>query len=350
MRDHGVGRVQNGLRGAVILLKPDDAGSLELLFKGKNIFDGRAAEFVDGLIVIADNADILISARKQGRQLVLQLVRVLILVDHNIVEFALVIRPHILELLKQLDGLEDDIIKIQRIGLVQALFVFGVELRDAIHAVIAGLSGVSGKQLRILPLVLGLADHRKSQTRREGFFVQPEVFQNVLHDPLGIARVIDREAARVAVQPVDLPPENAAAGSVERHGPDVHGVIAQQCLQSGLQLVCSFVCERDGQNRPRRGGTQCAQALGLLLHGGIARFEVVLEICNVRLRNILRHFVGVGAFAEGDEIGDAVDENGRLAAARTGQQQQRPLRCKNALALHLVQVLKARSDHSAARG
>ena len=199
-----------------------------------------------------------------------------------------------------------------------------------------------------LELVLGLADHRKSQTRREGFFVQPEVFQNVLHDPLGIARVIDREAARVAVQPVDLPPENAAAGSVERHGPYVHGVVAQQCLQSGLQLVCSFVCERDGQNRPRRGGTQCAQALGLLLHGRIARFEVVLEICNVFLRDILRNFIRVGAFAEGDEIGNAVDEHGRLAAPRTGQQQQRPLRRENALALHVVQVLKARRDHSAA--
>ena len=137
---------------------------------------------------------------------------------------------------------------------------------------------------------------------------------------------------------------------MERHGPDVHGVVAQQRLQSGLQFICGLVGECDGQNRPRRGGPERAQALGLLLHGGIARFEVVLEICNVRLRNILRNFVGVGAFAEGDEIGDAVDENGRLAAARTGQQQQRPLRCKNALSLHLVQVLKARSDHSAARG
>ena len=40
----------------------------------------------------------------------------------------------------------------------EALFVFGVELRDAVHAVIAGLSGVFGKLLRPLPLVLGLAD------------------------------------------------------------------------------------------------------------------------------------------------------------------------------------------------
>ena len=350
VRDDGVGRVQNGLRGAVVLLQADDTCALELLFKGKNVLDSRAAEFVDGLVVVADDADVFIPARKQRCQLILQLVRVLILVDHDVVELALVIRPHVLKLLKQLDGLEDDIVKVQRVGLVQALFVFGVELRDAVHAVIAGLSGVFGKLLRPLPLVLGLADDGKRQTRREGFFVQPEVLQNVLHDPLGIARVIDREAACVAVQAANFPAQNTAAGSVERHGPDVHGVVAQQRLQSGLQFICGLVGECDGQNRPRRGGPERAQALGLLLHGGIARFEVVLEICNVFLRDILRNFIRVGAFAEGDEIGDAVDENGRLAAARTGQQQQRPLRCKNALALHLVQVLKARSDHSTARG
>ena len=215
---------------------------------------------------------------------------------------------------------------------------------------IAGLSGVFGKLLRPLPLVLGLADDGQGQPRRQCLFVQVKIAEDILHHALGIARVVDREAAGIAVQPVDLPPQDAAAGRVERHGPDVHSVVAQQRLQSGLQFICGLVGECDGQNRPRRGGPERAQALGLLLHGGIARFEVVLEICNVRLRNILRNFVGVGAFAEGDEIGDAVDENGRLAAARTGQQQQRPLRCKNALALHLVQVLKARSDHSAARG
>jgi len=50
---------------------------------------------LSGCYLVLVKPDIFVSTREQRRQLVLQLVRVLILVDHDIVEFALVIRPHI---------------------------------------------------------------------------------------------------------------------------------------------------------------------------------------------------------------------------------------------------------------
>ena len=65
----GVGRVQDRLRGAVVLLQPDDLRALVLLLEREDIFDRRTAEFVDGLVVVADNADVLISAREQRREL-----------------------------------------------------------------------------------------------------------------------------------------------------------------------------------------------------------------------------------------------------------------------------------------
>ena len=77
---------------------------------------------------------------------------------------------------------------------------------------------------------------------------------------------------------------------------------------------------------------------------------IILKESEIVLRRTGGDLAAVAPAAVGQKIRDAVDEHGRLAAARTGQQQQRPLRCKNALALHLVQVLKARSDHSTARG
>ena len=63
--DNAVGGVQNIRGGAIVLLKPDRFGAAEHLLKIQDIFDRSAAEFIDGLVVIADNADIVGAARKQ---------------------------------------------------------------------------------------------------------------------------------------------------------------------------------------------------------------------------------------------------------------------------------------------
>ena len=68
-----------------------------LLFKRENVLNRRAAELVDRLIVVAHDADILIAPSQKRRQPVLQLVRVLILVDENVAELSLIIGPHILK-------------------------------------------------------------------------------------------------------------------------------------------------------------------------------------------------------------------------------------------------------------
>ena len=103
--DDGVGRVQDVLGGAVVLLQPDDPGALVLLLEGEDILDGGAAEAVDGLVVVAHHADVLRSlpARVDGQQ-VLQVVGVLVLVDQHVAELVLVIVPHLLVLLEQTDG------------------------------------------------------------------------------------------------------------------------------------------------------------------------------------------------------------------------------------------------------
>ena len=64
--DDGVGRVQDRLRRTVVLLQPDDLRAAVLRLKAENILDRSAAEFIDALVVIANDANILISAGKQG--------------------------------------------------------------------------------------------------------------------------------------------------------------------------------------------------------------------------------------------------------------------------------------------
>ena len=69
--DHGVGRLQNGLGGAVVLLQADGAAGGVLLFKGEDILDGGPAEAVDGLVVVAHHAEVLVSPRQGGGQQIL---------------------------------------------------------------------------------------------------------------------------------------------------------------------------------------------------------------------------------------------------------------------------------------
>ena len=104
VRNDGVRRVQNALRGAVILFQTDDLRALVLLFKVQNVGDGRTAEAVDALVVVAHDADIFIAPGQQRSQQVLQMVRILILVDEDIAELALVIVAHLLKLLQKLHG------------------------------------------------------------------------------------------------------------------------------------------------------------------------------------------------------------------------------------------------------
>ena len=77
--DDGVGRVQDGLGRAVILLQADEAGIGELLLKIQDIFDRRAAEAVNALVIVADHANILPPPRQKRGQEILQVVRILVL-------------------------------------------------------------------------------------------------------------------------------------------------------------------------------------------------------------------------------------------------------------------------------
>ena len=84
--DHLVGRVENGLRAAVVLLEGDDGGAGEVRGEVEDVADGRGPEGVDGLGVVPDHREILSSRAKHLEDLGLQDVRVLILVDQNAVE------------------------------------------------------------------------------------------------------------------------------------------------------------------------------------------------------------------------------------------------------------------------
>ncbi len=82
-----------------------------------------------------------------------------------------------------------------------------------------------------------------------------------------------------------------------------------------------------------------ASALGWFSDSGC--FQILLQKLHVIFRDVVRNLVGVRALAESNQVRDAVNEHGRLAASRAGQQQKRPFGRQNRLLLHIVERGKA---------
>ena len=70
------------------------------MLKTQNIFNIRPAEFVDRLVIIADNAEIAVFCRQKAHKAELNRVGILILIDHDIAELLLIIIEHFRELLE----------------------------------------------------------------------------------------------------------------------------------------------------------------------------------------------------------------------------------------------------------
>ena len=111
--NHRIGRIQNGLGGAIVLLQANGSAATILLFEAENVFDGGTAEAVNTLVIVSHHADILMATCQCRCKKVLQMVGVLVLVHQDIAEFLLIVSPDILVLQQQLDGDVNDVVKIQ---------------------------------------------------------------------------------------------------------------------------------------------------------------------------------------------------------------------------------------------
>ena len=64
--DHKIGGIQNILRRAVILFQTNYFRIIKLLFKRKNIFDCCTPKLINALVIITDNAQIMMHLRQQA--------------------------------------------------------------------------------------------------------------------------------------------------------------------------------------------------------------------------------------------------------------------------------------------
>ena len=131
--------------------------------------------------------------------------------------------------------------------------------------------------------------------RDEALRVALEILQALLGQPHLVGRVVDREV-RLVAETRRLPAQDPAAGGVEGEDPDRARDAAEQVLEPLAHLPRRLVRERDRQDLVR-------------LHA-----------------------------AGGDQVRDAVGQHARLARARAGDHEQRPLGGEDRLALGVVQI------------
>ncbi len=93
--DQACGRAEDMAGRAIVALQPDDGGAGEVLVEAQDVVHFRAAPAVDGLVVVADAADIGRALRQQPQPQILGDVGVLVLVDQDVTEAAMVVGQHV---------------------------------------------------------------------------------------------------------------------------------------------------------------------------------------------------------------------------------------------------------------
>ena len=114
--DDVVGRFKNMLGAAIVLFQTNGPAALELVLKGENIFNCGAAETVDALVIVTDDAEIAVLVGQKRNQQILQMVGILILVYHDILKAPLPVLTAILKALQQKNGIENQVIKVHGVG------------------------------------------------------------------------------------------------------------------------------------------------------------------------------------------------------------------------------------------
>ena len=224
--DHGIRRADNLLRRAVIALETEDAAAGEILLKAQNVADIRTAEGIDRLRIVADHAEVAMLPRQCQQNLVLRQVRVLILVDEDVVETRRDLRPCLREVTQQHVHIQQDIIEIHHPAAAALLLVDFenlVDLRLLLHPVhLAQLRG-SGIGVGIEKTVLGHRNLREHFLRLVDLLVEPQLPDGSLDGALRIGSVVNRKGRRIA-QLRGIVAQEADEHRMEGAHPDLPGL------------------------------------------------------------------------------------------------------------------------------
>ena len=250
-----VGRIQNVAVRAIVLLQADHVLDVEVALEIGHVADVRAAERVDGLVVVADREYHAAGSGQQLQPAVLQAVGVLELVHQDVAEARAVVLAQDFVFRQQFEAPEQQLGEIDHALALALLVVGGVDFGVAAAELVVGL-GLA----RALAFFLVGVDVVLHLLGRKAVLVHVHRLQHALHQRQLVGRVEDLEQLRqpgVAVmraqQAVAQPVEGAhphAAGGDRQHGGNARN-LGQKAKQTARIMRTEIVNQKYLRNLMR---------------------------------------------------------------------------------------------------
>lgn len=293
--DDAAGRIQNDLRGAVIFFEADDTGSVKVAQKALKVAAFRAAPTVNGLIFVADDADVALVSGEQTDEFFLRGIGILKFVHLNVAQALRPIGANAGIFAEKPDAAKQQIVEIESRGFAQDGFVLAINGGGAFAK---GVEGVGFELLGREIAIFGVADAFAQGAWSELFFGNGEMVKRELDDAGLIVVIVNGEVVREAGGGCFAAKEASAKG-VERGNPNIGGVAAggaQEVGDAPAHLLGGFVGEGYGEN----------------VSGGNALL---------------------------DEVRDAIGDDARFSGAGAGEDQHGAIGGKDGFALLRIQVV-----------
>ena len=218
------------------------------LFIAQNISYISAPEFVDGLIVVAHHAQILIFGGQKADKLKLCSIGILVFIHHQIPEPFLVRLQHVGAGLEKFHGLYNEIIKVKSIVLFQLLLVFLVGKGNLFLSEIP--HSVELIFLRAYELILCGGDGAHNRPLFVNFCINIQPLADILHQGLLVIGVIDCKIIAVS-QAVNVSSQDSHTAGMKGTHPDALGAEAHQLVHTVPHLLRSFIGKGDRHDIPR---------------------------------------------------------------------------------------------------
>ena len=209
--DHGIGGIDDILRGPVVPLQAECLRFGEILPEVQDVLDLRPPEGIDGLGIVTHHAEVPVPRRQLLENQVLRHIGVLILVHHDGVEPAGDGRQGIGIPPQEDVHVQQDVVEVHHAGLAAQLAIglvdpveFGLLVNPVIVPVSPGAVGVGSRGHEV---VLGLGNAGKHLLGLVGLIVQAQLLDAGLDRTDGIGRIINGETRGEADGVGELPQE-----------------------------------------------------------------------------------------------------------------------------------------------
>ena len=265
--DDRIGRVDDRLRRAVVLLQLEDLRVGVVVAEGEDILDLGAAERIDALGVVAHDADARVAQRQTPYDHILRIVGILILVNQNILEQILIARQHVGTVPQQDIGLQQQVVEVHSPVLLAAPAILGIYVPEVgyLRLPVLGRVGRVGDVGRGRhKAVLGVGYAREYAVGLVLVVRELHLLADRLDEVLGIRGLVDRIARREAYA-LGILAQDARKDRVERTHAYVAALAAYHLLDAAAHLLRRLVGEGQRQYVLRRDT--------LLQHVGYARGE-----------------------------------------------------------------------------